>query len=158
MKKGLVALLSGLVGGVIGVVGDSYFKSKVISKNNERVNKFKSYYNILNQWIVLQHEGKKIEDYFTKKQYSKIAIYGMGEIGNRLYEELKDTEIEVKYAIDKNAGSAYAQLEVYSLEEEFEDVDAIIVTTAFAFEEIKEKLEKKISCPIISLEDVVFEV
>ena len=158
MKKGFVALLSALVGAGIGVAGDSYFKSKIISKNNERVNKFKSYYNILNQWLVLLHEGKNIEQYFKKNQYHKIAIYGMGEIGNRLYEELKDSSIEVAYAIDKNAGSAYAHLEVYSLEDEFEEVDAIVVTTAFAFEEIKDKLENKINCPIISLEDVVFEV
>lgn len=158
MKKGMVAVIATVAGAVAGVAGDGYFKGKVINRNNERVNKFKCYYNILNQWIVLNHEGKKISEYFKKNNYKKIAIYGMGEIGNRLFEELKDSPVEVQYAIDKNAGSAYAELEVFSLEDELMEVDAIVVTTTFVFEETKRKLEDIISCPIISLEDVVFEI
>lgn len=158
MKKGVIAVISALTGAALGVAGYGYFKKRIISQNNNRVNKFKSYYNILNQWIVLQHEGKKIEQYFINNGYNKIAIYGMGEIGNRLYEELKDSSIEVKYAIDKNADNTYSQIEVYTLEDDLEEVDAIIVTTAFAFVEIKNSLEQKINYPIISLEDVVYEI
>lgn len=158
MKKGVIAVISVLTGVALGIVGDGYYKNKIISQNNNRVNKFKSYYNILNQWIVLQHEGKKIEQFFINNGYSKIAIYGMGEIGNRLFEELKDSSIEVKYAIDKNADNTYSQIEVYTLDDDLEEVDAIIVTTAFAFVEIKNSLEQKVNYPIISLEDVVYEI
>jgi hypothetical protein len=158
MKKGIMAIVSFLGGAALGAAGDSYFKGKIISKNNERVNKFKSYYNILNQWIVLNHAGKKLEQYFINHNYKKVAVYGMGEIGNRLYEELKGSPVEIKYAIDKNAGSAYSELEVFSPEDKLEEVDAVIITTTFAFEEIKSMLENKYNCPIISLEDVVFEL
>lgn len=158
MKKGTIAFLCTIIGSVVGSLGDSYLKSKIIHKNNERVNKFKSYYNILNQWIILTHEGKNIEEFFIKNDLQKIAIYGMGEIGNRLFEELKESNVTVKYSIDKNAGSTYSELEVHSLEDELDEVDAVIVTTAFVFDEVRDKLEGKLNCPIISIEDVVFEL
>ena len=40
-------------------------------------------------------------------------------------------------------------------EEVLKDVDAIIVTPIFYFEEIKRKLSAKVRCPIISLEDII---
>lgn len=66
----------------------------------------------------------------------------MGEIGNRLYEELKDSsKIEVKYGIDNNALDTYSELEVLSLEEytdlAADDIDVIVVTATFAFDDIK---------------------
>lgn len=158
MNKRVLAIVSFLGGVVIGVAGGSYFKGKIISKSNERINKFKSYYNILNQWIVLDHEGKKLEQYFINNNYMKIAVYGMGEIGNRLYEELKNSSVKIDYVIDKNAESAYSELEIFSPEDMLGEVDAVIVTTAFAFEEIRDELSKKCNCPIVSLEDVVFEL
>jgi ketol-acid reductoisomerase len=106
----------------------------------------------------LHNEGKKLEGYFTDKGYQTIAIYGMGELGNRLYEELKDSNVKIKYAIDKNSDSTYSELDVISIEDEMEAVDAVVVTAFFAFDEIKEELEQSIEYPIISIEDVIYEL
>ena len=112
----------------------------------------------LNQWLLLKQEGKSLAKYFSDNEYKTIAIYGMGEMGNRLYDELKGTDITVKYAIDKEMSSIYSELEVMDPQETLEEVDAIIVSAIFAFDEIEEELSKKVSCPVISLDDVVFEV
>lgn len=87
----------------------------------------------------------------------------MGEIGNRLYEELKNSsEIEVKYGIDNNASETYSELEVLSLEEytdlASDDIDVIVVTATFAFDDIKKSLSELLDCNIISIEDVVYGV
>lgn len=87
----------------------------------------------------------------------------MGEIGNRLYEELKDSsKIEVKYGIDNNALDTYSELEVLSLEEytdlAADDIDVIVVTATFAFDDIKKSLSELLDCNIISSEDVVYGV
>jgi hypothetical protein len=37
-------------------------------------------------------------------------------------------------------------------------VDAIVVTAITFFDEIEEKLSEKIDCPIISLDDILYEV
>lgn len=158
MKKGAVAVLSALVGAAAGAAGSSYFGSKQVEKKAEKVDKFKGYYNMLNQWLILKQEGKCLCEYFKANGYQTIAIYGMGEMGNRLYEELKKSDIEVKYAVDKNAASTYSELEVIEPEDDFAPVDVIVVTATFAFEEIEEELSERVDFPIISLEDVVYEV
>lgn len=158
MKKGTVVLGS-IMGAVVGAAGIGYLSNKQIAQKTEKVDKFKGYYNMLNQWLIIKQEGKNLSEYFKKNNYNSVAIYGMGEMGNRLYDELKGSEINVKYAVDKNAASTYSELEVFDPDDcEYEKVDCIVVTATFAFDEISEKLEDEVSFPIISLEDVVYEI
>ncbi len=158
MKKGSVAVLSALLGAAAGAAGSSYFGQKTIDQKTEKVDKFKGYYNMLNQWLLLKQEGKSLEKYFTENGYKTIAIYGMGEMGNRLYDELKNSSVvEIKYAIDKNAAGTYSELDVIDVDDEMDEVDVIVVSAIFAFDEIEEELSAKTDCPIISLEDVVYE-
>ncbi len=159
MKKGTIAVLSGILGAMTAAIATGVMEEKVIKKKAEKVDKFKSYYNMLNQWLILKQEGKSLEKYFIDNGYKTIAIYGMGEMGNRLYEELKNSNIEVLYTVDKNAASTYAEVGVIDPEEDdFEPVDVIIVTASYAFQEIEEILSSKIDFPIISLEEVIYEI
>lgn len=157
MKKS-TAVLTGLVGFLAGSLGQGYLKNKQISERNKKVDKFKNYYNLLNQWLILKQSGKSLADYFENNNIKKIAIYGMGELGNRLLDELKDSEIEVKYGIDKQADYTYADIDMVSLDDDLEEVDAIVVTAIFAFEEISDELGGITSYPVLSLEDVIYEL
>lgn len=158
MKKGGIAVLSTLIGAAAGAAAVGKVQGKTINQKAEKVDKFKGYYNMLNQWLVLKQEGKSLEKYFTDNGFKTIAIYGMGEMGNRLYDELKGTSVTVKYAVDKNAASTYSELDVIDPDDDYEEVDAIIVSAIFAFDEIEEMLSDKVDFPIVSLEDVVYEV
>lgn len=155
MKKGTI--VGTLLGAAVGAVMVGKITGETIDKKQGKVDKFKSYYNMLNQWLIIKQEGGSLQDYFEKNNYNRIAIYGMGEMGNRLYDELKNSNITLAYAIDKDADSIYADLKVVSKEDELQEVDVIVVTATFAFDEIKEELEKKTNIPIISLEDIVYE-
>ena len=42
------------------------------------------------------------------------------------------------------------------MNEEFENVDAVVVTAITFFDEIREELTTKIGCPIVSLEDILY--
>lgn len=152
MKKVIIASISLLTGATLA----GSLMKKPIKYNEQKAFKFKAYYNMLNQWLSFKQNGKGLESYFIKKGYEEIAIYGMGEVGNRLYDELKATRIKVQYVIDKNAENTYSELDVYNLEDDLPNVDAIIVSPVFAFNEIKEQLSKKVDFPIINLEDVVY--
>ena len=110
---------------------------------------------VMNQWLIDKQEGKSLVDFFEDNGYKSIAIYGMSYLGERLMDELKDSSIEVRYAIDRNAENIYAGVEVKKPEDDLEEVDAVIVTAVFFFDEIEEQLEKILDCPIISLEDIV---
>lgn len=113
---------------------------------------------LLNQWLKIKQEEKKVEDYFYRNRIKTIAIYGMSYIGERLFEELKNTDIEIKYAIDKNNESIYVDIDVLSVDEVLPKVDAIIVTPVYFFDEIKDMLQKKTVCRIIYLEDVIYKL
>jgi hypothetical protein len=158
MKKGIIGFVSAMLGVATGAVTVGYLKNKVIAERANKVDKFKGYYNLLNQWLIIKNEGLSLEKFFIDKNYKTIAIYGMGEMGNRLYDELKGTSITVKYAIDKNAENTYAEIDVFDLEDTLEEVDAVIVTAIFDFNAIEEKISDIVQCPIVSLEDVVYDI
>ena len=93
-----------------------------------------------------------------ENNYKKVAIYGMSYAGERLLDDLKGTGIEVAYAIDQNAERMFADVEVVTVDDVLEPVDAVIVTAIYFFDEIEEKLSDLIDCPIVSLEDIVYEL
>ena len=113
---------------------------------------------MMNQWVKNYQEGREISSYFERNGYKKIAIYGMSYAGETLLNELKKTEVQVAYVIDKKAGNTLKGLTAYSPEDELEEADAIIVTAIAYFDEIRDLLEEKVTCPIISLESVIYEV
>ena len=82
----------------------------------------------------------------------------MSYAGETLIEELKGTDIHIAYGIDKGAESIYAEIDLVSPNDKLQDVDAIIVTAITFFEEIEEQLSEKVKCPIISLEDILYEI
>lgn len=157
MKKGM-AILTAIIGMGVGASASGYVVGKEVKKKNFKADKFKTYYNMLNQWLALKQENKNLAQYFKDNKYNSIAIYGMGEMGTRLLEELKSSDIEVTCAIDQNASNTFSEIKVLNSDDEIPEVDAIIVTAVFAFEEIEKELSKQTDCPIISLEDVVYEV
>ena len=98
---------------------------------------------------------KEIKNYFIDKGYKSIAIYGMSHIGQRLIDDLEDTEIEVLYGIDRRAERMTYELDIYNPEDDLPEVDAIIVTS-YDFTEIRELLEEKVDCDIISFDEIIF--
>ena len=158
MKKATIASLATLIGITSGVVAVKSTYQKKDSRRREHIKKMGEFYNLLIQWVCLKQDGKSLVLYFVSNGYKKIAIYGMKELGERLYDELRDSEVEVKYIIDKNADAIYADIDVLTPEDELEEVDAIVVTAIHYFDEIEELLEQKVDCPILSLEDIVYEI
>lgn len=108
-------------------------------------------------WLSLKNKNISIEKYFLEKNMKYIAIYGMGYAGEILYEELYDSKIKVKYVIDRLKKTKQNEVPVCSPNENLRKVDAIIVTVTSSFNEIANIIEKKVNCPIVSLEDVLFE-
>ena len=80
----------------------------------------------------------------------------MGELGERLYETLKDSkQITLMYGIDKTKKVSVDNFTVYNLNDKLPEVDAIIVSATFDFNAIKKSLSEKVNYPIISLEEVI---
>lgn len=111
------------------------------------------------RWITVKQRGRSVADYLTEQGYHSVAIYGMGVVGETLYDELKNTDVSVKYAIDKNAPKMFHdEIEVVSPDDELGKVDLIIVTSNFYFYEIEAGLREKTDMKIANFEDLLYEV
>ncbi len=133
-------------------------QKKEIEDLRQGSEKLLRFYRLLLHWLEIRQEGRSLAEYFEKKEYRNVAIYGMKELGERLYDELKDSAVKVKYCIDKDAKDLYAEVPIYLPEEKVEPVDAVVVTAITSFDDIKSMMSDRVSCPIISLEDVVYGV
>ena len=158
MKKLTIAGLSVLFGTAIGAIAVKSVQAPKTIKRADHTQKMTEFYRLLIEWLRIKQEGKTLASFFRQNDYKTIAIYGMKELGERLYAELKDSEIQVKYIIDKNADTIYADIDVVEPENILEDVDVIVVTAIHYFDEIEMMLGEKVDYPVISLEDVIYEV
>lgn len=158
MKKEIISMLSVVMGIVIGAGTVGKAGAREVEKAKSMSDKHLALFLMMNQWVKVKQEGKNISEYFKKNGYKKIAVYGMSYVGKTLIDELKNTETEVVYEIDRNADCIYSDIKIVSMEDELDPVDAIVVTAITFFDEIEKKLSTKIECPILSLEDILYEV
>lgn len=157
MGKAIISIVSAFVGAAAGAV----IVKKLTVEETEKVrtvsDKHLNLFLMMSQWVKVKQEGKNLAAYFENYGYKKIAIYGMSYAGETLVDELKDKGITVAYGIDKCADSLYADVEIVTMDDVLRPVDAIVVTAITFYDEIKEELSRKIDCPIISLEDILYE-
>lgn len=158
MKKSIISILS-LIGGAAAGAGITGKIQRVKLEETQKMSaKHLKLFEMMNRWVRLKQEGKSLSSYFEKYDYRRIAVYGMSYAGETLVEELKGTEIEVAYGIDQRADSLYTDVDIMSMDEVLEEVDAVVVTAITFFDEIEKALCEKVNCPIISLDDIIYEV
>ncbi len=116
-------------------------------------------YQMLCHWLEALYLGHRAEEYFIDAGYFRIAVYGMGDIANRLLDGLNNSAVEVCYGIDRNAAGTVCKIgTIYAADDELPEVDAVVVTPFYAFEEISKDLSRKIKCPVISIEEVIWSI
>ena len=114
-------------------------------------------FKMMNQWVRVKQDGKNLSSYFEQHGYNKIAVYGMSYAGETLVNELKGSDIEIAYGIDRKE-EVFSYIDVITMEGSLPEVDAVVVTAITFFDEIEESLKRNVTCPIISLEDILYEV
>lgn len=141
-----------------GAVISSRLKNHDLYLASQDIERLRSYYNVLNQWLSCKISGEKLETFFEKNKYDNIAIYGMGNIGILLRDELEHAAVHVAYGIDQNASMTYAGVEMYKPDEKLPKVDAVIVTVEYDLRHIREIIEDNFICPVIPLSQVINEI
>ena len=90
--------------------------------------------------------------------WKRVAIYGMGEMGKLLNQELQLDGIKVLYAIDRNAENIKTDIPVYQLSNNLKKVDGVIVTAITFYPEIVREIGTFIEAPVVSLKDILDEI
>ncbi len=158
MKTRYQLIIGFLLGSGIASAFLLKLQQNCINKWKKLTLKNRGLFLLMTQWINIKQEGKKIENYFLKNKIKRIAIYGMSTVGICLAKELKKSNIEIAYGIDRNAANIYSEIKVVTMNESLINVDAVVVTVIDEFENIHEILSKKMDCPIIAIEDIINEI
>ena len=158
MKK----IVSKLIVFVAGVCTGIFVMVKVCEKfmygEKERADKNGYIFRCMCKWMKARQQGGSVGQVLKKRDIREIAIYGMGGTGQCLERELVETDIEIKYIIDRADIEGKEKYLRYSPEEELPDVQAIIVTPVYEYAEIAESLRKDDDTMVISLEELVDEM
>lgn len=114
MKKrtaALAAALGAIAGGALvkKVWLDKYRKQRneLSTASQER--------DLLYTWLLLEHKGVKLEEYFSVHGYKTVAILGMNREGRRLFDALKESgEVSVVFGAEiDNPAAVHEALAVY---------------------------------------------
>ena len=161
MKNVTCSLIGALVGAVAGAAGMECTVGRERKKNRKKIedqaDKMQEFYTVLLQWIRVHQSGRKLTSYFEKNGYKTVAIYGMKELGESLLAELDGSNVTVKYAVDRDAADIYSEIDVLKPMEKLEPVDVMVVTAIHAYNAIENDMKQKLDCPIVSIEDLVWE-
>ncbi len=111
--------------------------------------------SILLKWITLKQDKVGFGKYFSTHSYHTIAVYGLGEWGVRFIRELQDSDVKIKYVVDKNIERVSTDFPLYTPEDELEEVDVLVVTAVRSFREIEAQMSCKLQCPIVCIENVI---
>lgn len=103
-----------------------------------------------------------LADYLWKRNYTRIAIYGQGEIGGLLAWELLNTDVSVVCFIERKKSFAKYEIPVFQ-PVQFRDsgmkVDAIVISVLNEYENIKAYLKLlKMTMPIIYVGEIIYEI
>ena len=157
-NKNVISVLGVVAGAATGAGIVNYKKLKRQDSDFKVIKKNEAILKMFNQWLIIKQEGKTIDKYFIDNGFRRIAVYGMSYAGERLLDDLKGSEIEVAYGIDRNAERIFSEVEIVNIDDTLQPVDAVVVTAIYHFDEIEEKLSDLMDCPIISLEDIIYEI
>ena len=111
------------------------------------------------RWIRLGQTGITMEKLLEARGYNKIAIYGYDKIAECLVYELRNSQIELKCIIDKKGKNISTDFPGVVIEEaKGMDFDAVIVCPVNNYEIIKEQIKQSIGLPVITFEELIYEL
>lgn len=111
------------------------------------------------RWIRLGQVGVTIEKLIQNRGLGKIAIYGYDAIAECLVYELENSQIELKGIIDRRGREILTDFPAYNLHEITDlDIDAVIICPVDEYENIKTNIEKLTDVPLITFEELIYEL
>jgi len=113
-------------------------------------------YLLMTQWVQKLQDGRSVEAYLVKKGYKNVAIYGMSYIGQTLLNELKGSQILVKYGVDRQG--IRASIKMIKPNETFEPVDAVVCTCLIDAKKVENVLKEKMGVPVLNIQDILNEM
>lgn len=136
-------------------------RGNLLKQSYHQSEKFRILFDLTVEWLSGNVTGKNISNWIIENGYNTMAIYGMGSLGEILFFSLcKNKNIHIKYGLDQKKSIKIEGLNIYSLEDQLEQVDLVVVTVVTLYEDIKNEISQKTDfpCKVISLLQLVEEM
>lgn len=127
-------------------------------KKEKKIGRLKTNYQVLLKWMGFIASGKKISSYMEMHGFRNLAIYGAGDVGKVFADFVKKESCKVQFMIDKKLSGEYNGTIIKSSIEAHEQVDVIVVTAEYYFDEIEEDLKTKTQAHITSISQIIYEI
>ncbi|MEY8480690.1 hypothetical protein AALD74_02400 [Lachnospiraceae bacterium 48-21] len=118
---------------------------------------------LMKRWLENKNAKKSFADYFHQCGYQTIAIHGAGDIGRLLYEEVKESDIQVKYFVDRNGEGIHEidGIPVITISQigEMEDVDIVVITFINSYDTMSRRLARYVpEIRTLSIKEAIYEM
>jgi len=105
-------------------------------------------------WIIIKQKCFSVCDYLNRNNYTVVSIYGYGEVGKLLYNELMmGRGVEIESIIDKGNADRTGDVKITEPFPILKKTDLIIVTV-LSDEDLMKQLVDKYSIPCIGIYDL----
>ena len=158
-----LALFRGSRSGEMGVGFAEAYSRYLVSKNDSerlaesiREQRYKCWFTIYNIWIKKILQGCSIGDYLKKRRLFNVTIYGYGQLGKRLAEDInRDKEFHISI-IDNKLYKEIQSDNIICFNDFDGNTDIVIVTALLDHEEIKSSiLTRYPKCCVMGLDEIV---
>ena len=113
-------------------------------------------YEVMREWLYSNQLGYPICRFFLRRHYQKIVVYGGGEIGLLLCQEiLSQKQLMLQYVIDQKQQVLPLPVKVYQCFQHNIPYDIIVVTPDFDYSMIRNELVLQGAGNIVSIKDVI---
>lgn len=111
--------------------------------------------SVYSKWLSNVLEGKSISEYLIQNGYTNVSLYGFGEIGQRLYHELrKCKDITIEAIIDKTNSNDGIEVEVKPPFPILSNTK-LIIQTVLMDDGLMKTLKEKYATPCMDVYDLV---
>lgn len=122
-------------------------------------------YMTMKKWLENRNAGKTFVDYFHECGYESVAIYEATDMGKLLYDEIKDSDINIKYFVDSNAeglkdidGISVVMLQDVAKVQKDNPADILVISPVVDYDKIaKSIMHFAPEIPTLYIKDVVYE-
>jgi hypothetical protein len=151
------ALTAFIVGALLfGIIVKRLWKQKFIESQYAVIDECRNK-NLFYTWLIFKKNGNSIAERIKSMGATRIAVFGLGDAGRLLVNDLADSGVSVEYAIELNNPSCvHETLDVLRLyDDKLAKVDFVLVCPPYKVNSIKHKLCSLIDAKVISLESLI---
>lgn len=112
----------------------------------------------LNRWLDIKDKSEHLKNICKEQKIRSVAIYGAGNMGVCLYDELTEAGVQVSCFIDRNPDYMAEVTKVIGPEAVPENVDAVIISVLAEEEKLILQYKERVACKVIGVSELMDEM